>query len=205
MDTLATRLTGLYQAKFPGHGGQKKASDWLGIVQSQFNKWCSGSVVPNAETIGFLASKFGVTTDYLISGIDSIFRIEQRGAVAAGPYAHLEYEPKIITVAKKYPKSFFALKVSGKSCTNFGICDGDVVIVKPAKEPQEGRFLVVQTEEGYTLKGYRNGHLWRWPENGSLEPIPDADGATACGMVVELMGERMFAPKDVGLLKDKRN
>lgn len=195
MSDFSKRLSDLVEKKYPGHGGQKLAADACKVKQPQLSIWCTGKRMPSDANIEKLAVGLGVTVDYLHYGVEPNYQIERRGSVAAGPFAHLDTESKWITVFEKYPKGCFALSVSGKSCTNFGICDGDTVIVKPTKDVHEGKFMVVQTAEGYTIKGYSGGHLWKWPADGDLEPIPDADGAVVCGYVLKTNGERAFDPK----------
>lgn len=195
MNEIAERLTELVERKFPGHGGVTLAAAKCGVSLPQLSGWMRGHRVPTPDNFVKLADGLGVTVAYLAFGIESRYQIERRGSVAAGPFAHIDTESKFIETVDRFPKGHFALAVSGKSCTRFGICDGDLVIVKPTVEPVENRFLVVQSPEGYTLKGFRDGRLWRWPESGELEPIPDPDWAVIVGVVVKVIGERLFPSK----------
>lgn len=57
----------------------------------------------------------------------------------------------------------YALKVTGDSMIDEQICDGDIVIMRPIKDPQsirEGTIVAARVESGTTLKSFfRNGNL----------------------------------------------
>lgn len=56
----------------------------------------------------------------------------------------------------------YALKVTGDSMIDESICDGDIVIMRPVKDPQsvrEGTIVAARVESGTTLKSfYRQGN-----------------------------------------------
>ena len=67
----------------------------------------------------------------------------------------------------------FALKVKGDSMINAGIYEGDVVIVNPQKDANNGEIIVALLDNEATLKRYKriNGNISLMPENDSYSPI----------------------------------
>ncbi len=67
----------------------------------------------------------------------------------------------------------FALKVKGDSMINAGIFEGDVVIVNPQKDANNGEIVVALLDNEATLKRYKriNGNISLMPENDNYNPI----------------------------------
>jgi len=67
----------------------------------------------------------------------------------------------------------FALKVKGDSMINAGIFEGDVVIVNPQKDANNGEIVVALLDNEATLKRYKriDGNISLIPENDNYSPI----------------------------------
>lgn len=146
------------------------------------------------ETVGKLADALDVHPADLVGGISTM---PFRGAVAAGPFGVCEdvERGQRFDVRGLFPQNCFLLRVSGKSCTGFGILDGEMVVVKPTQNFEEGRFVVARQGNGYTLKGYFEGQLYAWTP-GQPEPLPvELDEETEIvGVVVQRLGNVEFRP-----------
>lgn len=98
------------------------------------------------------------------------------GIIAAGsPIEPLE-NPELIKVPKNLVSkhgNFYALKVQGDSMIEDGVWDGDIVVVKHQQTADNGSIVVAITENGATLKRYRNqnGKIYLEPRNQKLENI----------------------------------
>ncbi len=98
------------------------------------------------------------------------------GRVRAGkPIIVLEEIETYITVDKNLfkNKEAFALKVTGDSMIEAGIFKGDLVIVKPEKEPVKGSITVVLIDDEVTIKRFysEKGKVRLVPANRSFKPI----------------------------------
>jgi len=82
------------------------------------------------------------------------------------------------------------LRVRGNSVSHFGVHDGDVVVIRPASEPEEGKLIVVRQGGGHTLKGYRNGRLMAYQERAKPREVELEDGAVIIGVLLETIGPR---------------
>lgn len=67
----------------------------------------------------------------------------------------------------------FALKVKGDSMINAGIFEGDVVIINPQKEANNGEIIVALIDNEATLKRFerKKGNISLIPENDNYTPI----------------------------------
>ncbi len=67
----------------------------------------------------------------------------------------------------------FALKVKGDSMINAGIFEGDVVIINPQKDANNGEIIVAMIDNEATLKRFNrnNGNILLMPENDKYTPI----------------------------------
>lgn len=98
------------------------------------------------------------------------------GIISAGsPIEPLE-NPEPIKVPKALVAkhgNFYALKVQGDSMIDDGIWDGDIVVVRHQQTADSGDTVVAITENGATLKKYRNqdGKIFLEPRNTRLENI----------------------------------
>ncbi len=67
----------------------------------------------------------------------------------------------------------FGLKVRGDSMINAGILEGDLVIIQPQREAQNGDIIVALLHDEATMKRFRveNNKIYLIPENDNYEPI----------------------------------
>lgn len=98
------------------------------------------------------------------------------GLIAAGnPIEPIE-NPEPIRVPKNLISSrgdYCALRVKGDSMIEDGICDQDVVVIKSQSVANNGESIVAVTEEGATLKVFKNksGTIILEPRNKKLKNI----------------------------------
>ena len=78
----------------------------------------------------------------------------------------------------------FALRVRGDSMINAGILSGDMVVVRPQPNADDGQIVVARIEDEATVKRLlrRNGQVWLMPENDNYAPI-DGTNAEIIGVV----------------------
>jgi repressor LexA len=101
------------------------------------------------------------------------------GRIAAGEPLEVFSEPgELIDVGREVePDNSFALIVKGRSMIEDHICDGDYVVIKPQKSPNNGDIVVaVHNQQGSssaTLKRFfkEHGRIRLQPANSELEPI----------------------------------
>lgn len=131
------------------------------------------------------------------------------GTIAAGANdTPITYdEPEVVTFGFPVPKDGFALRVSGHSCSRWGICHDDVIAIKLQTEPQEGAFCVLRSSGGnHTLKAYSRGKWWQFRPTDS-EPVEyQLDAATNMfGIVIGgKYGERGFTVPIEPIKKPKK-
>ena len=84
----------------------------------------------------------------------------------------------------------FALRVRGESMKNVGIMSGDLVVVRPQTDADDGQIVVARIEDEATVKrlSKRNGAVWLLPENEDFEPI-DGTNAEIVGLVKAVIRE----------------
>ena len=84
----------------------------------------------------------------------------------------------------------FALRVKGDSMINAGILDGDLVIVRPQPNADDGQIVVARIEDEATVKrlSRKNGQVWLLPENDAYSPI-DGSEAELIGLVKAVIRE----------------
>jgi SOS regulatory protein LexA len=98
------------------------------------------------------------------------------GIIAAGAPIEPIENPESIKVNKKLVSKagdYYALKVKGDSMIEDGIWDGDVVVIKNQPTADNGDTIVAITENGATLKIFRNqnGKIFLEPRNKKLDNI----------------------------------
>lgn len=87
----------------------------------------------------------------------------------------------------------FLLRVQGESMSGAGIMPGDMVIVRPNIEPQNGDIIVALMDEEATVKKFRreNGQIVLLPENPAFSPVIIQESPTTqfriIGVVVGLL------------------
>ena len=84
----------------------------------------------------------------------------------------------------------FALRVRGESMKNAGILDGDLVVVRPQAEADDGQIVVARIEDEATVKRLSKsiGQVWLMPENEDFDPI-DGNEAEIIGIVKAVIRE----------------
>ena len=105
------------------------------------------------------------------------------GVVTAGiPILALENQEG--TIAWEGDPSCFALRVRGDSMINAAILDGDMVVVRPQANADDGQIVVARIGDEATVKRLRrrNGEIWLMPENDAYDPIDGSD-AEIIGLV----------------------
>ena len=105
------------------------------------------------------------------------------GVVTAGiPILALENQEG--TIAWEGDPSCFALRVRGDSMVGAAILDGDMVVVRPQPNADDGQIVVARIGDEATVKRLRrrNGRIWLMPENENYDPI-DGTEAEIVGLV----------------------
>ena len=105
------------------------------------------------------------------------------GVVTAGlPILALENQEG--TIAWEGDPKCFALRVRGDSMINAAILDGDMVVVRPQQNADDGQIVVARIGDEATVKRLRrrNGEIWLMPENENYAPI-DGSEAEIIGLV----------------------
>jgi repressor LexA len=120
------------------------------------------------------------------------------GRVAAGtPVLAVENVGEHLTVGTEIAggDDSFALTVHGESMIDAGICDGDIVVVRPRRDPPANGTIVVARienetsgESEVTVKRFfkEAGRIRLQPENSAMEPIY-ANDLTIEGVVVAVI------------------
>ena len=105
------------------------------------------------------------------------------GVVTAGlPILALENQEG--TIAWEGDPKCFALRVRGDSMINAAILNGDMVVVRPQANADDGQIVVARIGDEATVKrlSRKNGEIWLMPENENYEPI-DGSEAELIGIV----------------------
>ena len=94
------------------------------------------------------------------------------------------------SIAWEGDPSCFALRVKGDSMIGAGILDGDLVIVRPQQNADDGQIVVARLEDEATVKRLRrrNGQVLLMPENDAYSPI-DGTYAELIGLVKAVIRE----------------
>ena len=114
------------------------------------------------------------------------------GVVTAGiPILALENQEG--TIAWEGDPSCFALRVRGDSMINAAILDGDMVVVRPQPNADDGQIVVARIGDEATVKRLRrkNGRIWLMPENENYDPI-DGTEAEIVGLVKAVIRSNSF-------------
>lgn len=111
------------------------------------------------------------------------------GVVTAGlPILALENQEG--TIAWEGDPRCFALRVRGDSMINAAILDGDMVVVRPQPNADDGQIVVARIGDEATVKRLhrRNGTILLMPENDAYAPI-DGSEAEIIGIVKAVIRE----------------
>ena len=84
----------------------------------------------------------------------------------------------------------FALRVRGDSMVNAAILSGDLVVVRPQQNADDGQIVVARIGDEATVKRLRRrgGEVWLMPENDAYEPI-DGSEVEILGLVKAVIRE----------------
>lgn len=119
------------------------------------------------------------------------------GTVGASPFdtPTIYDDPKPIYTPRRYPPKCFALVVTGRSCTRFGVCHGDTVIVQEATEGRDRKLVVLRNVDGHALKLWRDGKLWQFgPDDSEPVEVKTDKGTGIVGVVIDRHGEPWVEP-----------
>lgn len=84
----------------------------------------------------------------------------------------------------------FALRVRGDSMIGAGILNGDMVVVRPQQNADDGQIVVARIGDEATVKRLRrrSGEIWLLPENDAYSPI-NGNEAELIGLVKAVIRE----------------
>ena len=126
------------------------------------------------EIKGYLSRENGIARS-IQSVAKNTVQIFKLGYIAAGnPIEPIE-NPELIDVPNsmvKEPGTYYALQVRGTSMIEDHIEDGDLILIKHQNHANDGDRVVAITEDGATLKVFRqkNGKMYLEPRNNNLTP-----------------------------------
>ena len=111
------------------------------------------------------------------------------GVVTAG-LPILAVENQEGTICWDGDPSCFALRVRGDSMVGAAILSGDLVVVRPQQNADDGQIVVARIGDEATVKRLRRrgGQIWLMPENDAYEPI-DGTEAEIIGLVKAVVRE----------------
>ena len=180
----------------------------VGVSRAAVGHYETGLNVPPMETVRKLAGLFHEDpyelAELLPAGSEAreeaALFLPDIGGVAAGPFTPVLPPAELgrrVDVRERYPVGSMLATVSGHSCTNFGLADGDTIVLRKASEPEDGRFLVAETGAGLTLKAYWHGKLWAWPKKSPVPvPVEFTEDTRVIGVVIRKMGDVFFEGPD---------
>lgn len=124
---------------------------------------------------GYLQKKENISRG-LSSTQEGTRQIFKLGYIAAGSPIDPIENPEPIDVPLSFLKSpgnYYALQVKGDSMIEDNILDGDTIVIKYQQMAEDGERVVAITENGATLKVFRNrdGKIYLEPRNKSMNPI----------------------------------
>lgn len=131
--------------------------------------------VEELQAKGFLQKVKNVARG-ISTAVQQTGRIFKLGIIAAGePIEPLENpEPIDIPASMIVGKGeYYALRVKGTSMVDDNILDGDILVIRHQNTAQDGDRVVAITENGATLKVFRdrNGKVYLEPRNKALKNI----------------------------------
>lgn len=92
----------------------------------------------------------------------------------------------------------FVLKISGDSMINAGIDDGDIVLVKSAKEFSSGDIVLADVDDETTVKRFvsedKPPYLYLKPENPRYEIIYFTEKVTLKGKIISILKKGQWIP-----------
>ena len=142
--------------------------------------------------------------------IDEMFRVPLLGRIVAGSpmpvppsdFSYFDAESMVdiassLLPAKETGLKLFALQVQGDSMIDAMVNDGDIVIMKPAREASNGELVAVwlNDRDETTLKYFyrENGTVRLQPANPTMNPIYIDDPS-----IIEIQGKVVMVIRQVG-------
>ncbi len=173
----------------------------LGMRPQTLNRYVLGQREPRAEVAMEMALKLNVNL-YWLQGYDVPPQPDPKqpgdpsrtvlpilGVIKAGIPTLASQEILGYAAADSAHKGCFYLRVSGDSMINAGICDGDLVMIRPQSSARNGQIVAcIVNQEDATLKRFRRqgDMVILQPENPNYEPrlIPAANFSTGAARIV---------------------
>lgn len=128
-----------------------------------------------------------------IPGRKRVINLPLVGQVAAGrPILAMENIEETIPIAWDFAKNArdgFVLRVKGDSMIDAGINEGDLIMIKPQPDANNGDIVVAMIEDEATVKKYfkRSDHVVLQPYNQRYAPIKVSKNFRLVGKVVGLI------------------
>ena len=168
-----------------------RVSKDTGIAASTFTDWKNGRSVPKLDKIKLIASYFGVSLEYMLTGESDALLIEEKdrekmpfdrgkriaiiGEIRAGsPIITNEsvegYEYAEVSDAEEY----FYLRVQGDSMKNIGMVEGSLVLFHKQQYAEDGDIVACLVGgDSATVKRFRRSkkNIFLMPENDEYTPI----------------------------------
>ena len=146
----------------------------------------------NLEEKGYI-SRSSNARSIEILGRQKTINLPLLGTVAAGrPLLAVENVEETIPIAWDFAKNArdgFILRVKGDSMIEAGINEGDLIIVKPQADADNGDVVVAMLEDEATVKKYfkRKDHIVLQPYNSNYAPIKVSKDFRLVGKVMGLI------------------
>lgn len=116
------------------------------------------------------------------------------GISAAGPYTQAFEDVIWKTVGEVEELEDILVKIKGDSMIGASLKDGDIVIVRKAKEFKNGDIVLARNNDETTIKRlvHDNGRVYLKPENPKYKNIPIYPETRLLGKVVGIFGKSKF-------------
>jgi SOS-response transcriptional repressor LexA len=190
VDGLAAKLVA---ARAAAKLSQLQASEASSVPRTMISQFEIGAKTPTLATLIKLAGAYGVDP----INFTPVSEVPLLGAIAAGPFPVTSQEAdevEYLNFSKRYPANAFALRVQGHSVTRFGVWHDDVIVVRPASEPEEGALIVIRQEGSHTLKGYTDGLVVSYSDDAPPRIVQLDDDAEIIGVLIDTIGPRFVSP-----------
>ncbi len=149
------------------------------------------------ENAGLLTRSPNTPRGIRLTAESDTVQVPFRGRIAAGPPTAFVQDDNREAIELTYDivpngNNLFALKVEGDSMIDALVHDGDIVIMQPQNEAQNGEMVAVRLidRSETTLKRYyrENGHVRLQPANPGMEPMfVDPESVAIQGKVVTII------------------
>lgn len=146
--------------------------------------------VAELQIKGYLQKKEHISRG-LSSTQEATKQIFKLGYIAAGAPIDPIENPEPIDVPASFINSsgnYYALEIKGESMIDDNILDGDIIIIKHQQTAEDGDRVVAITEDGATLKVFRNRNSRKYlePRNKSMKATYPKDieiRGKFCGLI----------------------